>query len=471
MRKAEFRQEGRGVAVSLVVLLAFFLAGTPAVLAGEGPTTGGGGIDNTTHADTSNFLTRTTNKIGSGLGNLLGVKELFSELTPADVGHKPKIRPHFAFNQGYISNARLSGNQVDAAWQARVAPGITISIPSGKLYTEADYTYAFATTQGRRTTANTNTQNFTALARYDLSADTVVGVGNNIQFSEVPGTGGKETFVLETATAQVKHQLSPKLAANLTDTFQWFNDRAITRANDFVDNGVSFGLAYDVTKDLSVGPTFAWNVRSFDKLDTNSGDVKDYWQITPGISSTYKLGPKTVVTGNFGWAFRKFDQGKGNNDDESELVYGATATHKLGHKFIWDIFYAKTLQDTFDTSFVFKDTAESTALDNLDRDFRVIKSHRLGTSATYHLNEQNSVGAFGDFQFLNAPSKDRIVHEKKLDEEAMEIGAKYSYRFNRYITFDILYAFGRRFESEPGPGTSRADYTFHKVTGGVNIAI
>lgn len=463
MRKREFRQEGRQVVVGCVaVLFAFLLMAAPVVLAGEGPAAGGGGFDNTSSADASNFVSRGVNKVGSSLGHLLGVHDLFSELSSADVGHKSRIRPHFNFTQGFISNARLGANQADPAWQARVAPGITVSVPSGKLYTEADYTYGFSTTQGRKTHANVSTHNITAMARYDISADTVVGVGNNLQLSEVPGAAG-ETFLLETATAQAKHRLGEKLGVTLTDTLQFFNDRATSRQNDFVDNGVGAGFAYDATKDLSVGPTIQWNIRHFDKLDD-----KSYWQITPGVAASYRLGPKTTVGGNFGWALRVFDKG---SNKESELVYGASANHKLGHKFVWSIAYAKSLVDTFDTSFVFKDSAEASALDNLDRDFRVIKSHRIGTSATYHITEKNSVGAFGDVQFLSSEYKDRIVHKNSHDERAMEIGARYSFRFTRYISFDVLYSFGRRFSVEPSPGTGRADYTFHKVTGGVNIAI
>lgn len=465
MRKTESRQEGRRVVASVFVLLASLIVLSPVLFADQGPTSG---VDNSSSVDTTNFVSRSFNKVGSGLGRLFGVGDLFSELSNADVGHKSRIRPHFAFNQGFLSNARLASNQADAAWQARIAPGITVSIPSGKLYTEVDYTYGFSTTQGRKTNANINTHNVSALARYDISADTVVGVGNNLQLSEVPGTVD-ETFALNTTTAQLKHRLGPKLSASLTDTFQWFNDKATSRQHDFVDNGVAVGLSYDVTKDLSVGPTFAWNVRHFEKIDDDFGDLKDYWQITPGILTTYRLGPKTTLTGNFGWAFRRFD--KGGNRTQSELVYGASATHKLGRKLIWSFSYAKTLQDTFDTSFVFRDTPEVTALDNLDRDFRVIKSHRLGASATYILNEKNSIGAFGDVQLLSSDLDDRIIHRDSNDERAMEVGTKYSFRFNRYITFDVLYAFGRRFSVEPSPGTGRADYTFHKVTGGVNITV
>lgn len=482
MTKIQDRQKRRQIAVWLVVLFAFLLMAPPVMFAGEGP--GGGGYENTSNADSSNFLTSGVNKIGSGLANLFGVKDLFSELSSADVGHKPKIRPHFAFNQGFVSNARLASNQADAAWQARVAPGITFSIPSGKLFTEVDYTYGFSTTQGRKTHANVSTHNISALARYDLSADTVIGVGNNLQLSEVPGEGG-DTFVLETATAQVRHRLGPKLNASLTDTFQWFKDQTETSAysqagtgnarnkefnNEFIDNGVALALSYDVTKDLIVGPTFGWNVRNFEKAN-----AKDYWQIQPAISGSYRLGPKTTLSGNFGWAFRSFDTkvNTTQGSHESELVYGAGASHKLGRKLVWSVSYAKTLQDTFDTSFVFKDTPESTALDNLDRDFRLIKSHRIGSSVTYHLNERNSIGGFGDFSFLSGDADDNIITHSKNNEKSMELGARYTFRINRYIGIDVLYAFGRRFSGDnSSPVTpNRHDYTFHKVTGGVNIAI
>lgn len=464
MKKDKIQGRGVQVVFSSTVIFALLLVLTPAIWAGEGPT--GKGYENTSSADSSNFLTKSVDKVSSGLGRLFGLDSLFSELSSADVGHKPRIKPHFAFNQGFVSNARLGTRQADAAWQARVAPGITVSVPSGKLYTEADYTYGFSTTQGRRTHANINTHNITALARYDLSADTVFGVGNNLQLSEVPGAGG-ETFALETATAQVRHRLGPKLNVSLTDVFQWYNDRATSRQHDFIDNGMSVGFGYEANKDLMVGPTFAWNVRHFDKLDT-----KDYWQIAPGVAASYRLGPKTTLSGNFGWALRRFD--KGTNDTESELVYGASASHKLGRKLVWSVSYAKTLQDTFDTGFVFKDTPEVTALDNLDRNFRVVKSHRLGTSATYHLNEKNSIGAFGDFQLIDANGKDNTtIPAQDGDEKAMEIGTRYTYRINRLISFDILYAFGRRFSADASATSDRTrnEYTFHKVTGGVNIAV
>lgn len=460
----------------LGVIFAAILILPTVVFADEGPATSGGGATGG-NGGGGGFFSR----IGDSLSNLTsGLPSIFQELSPADVGHKPRVKPHFAFNQGFHSNARLGGNQKDAAWQARVAPGITVSIPSGKLYSEVDYTYGFSTTQGRKTNANINTHNVSALARYDLTADTTLGVANNIQLSEVPGSGG-DTFILETATAQVTHRISPKLTASAWDTFQWFKDQTETETspfvakdkynNEFVDNGVGVSLGYDATSDLKVGPSFTWNIRNFDE-----NQDKDYWQITPGVNGSYRLGPKTTVNGNFGWAFRRFDRRGGTTTGrtESELVYGAGFNHKLGRRFIWSVQYAKTIQDTFDTSFVNRDTPEVTALDNLDRDFRVIKSHRVGGSATYNLNEKNSVSAFGDVQFLFAEDDDNTITRRENREKAMEVGARYTYRFNRYITFDVLYAFGRRFEREnrpPQPGVGREDYTFHKVSGGVNITV
>jgi len=448
--KNKARGRERWILTGLVVIMGAFLMLPALSFADEWAASGG--------SEGGGFFSG----IGKGLSNLTG--GLFDELSPADVGHKPRIKPHFAATQGFISNARLGTNQADAAWQARIAPGITISVPSGKLYTEVDYTYGFSTTQGRKTNANINTHNLNALARYDLSADTIIGVGNNIQLSEVPGEPG-EPFILETATAQVKHRLSPKLTATVTDTLQFFGDKSKTRPNDFLDNGVSGALSYDVTSDLSVGPTFAWNIRDF-----NDFDAKDYWQIQPGVAVSYRLGPKTTLGGNFGWALRNFSEKQGGNDAQSELVYGATVNHLLGRRLVWSVGYAKTITDTFETNFVFRDTPNSTTLDNLDREFRTLKSHRISSSATYNFNEKSGIGVFGDFQFISADKKDQITFKTDGDEKAMEAGVSYSYRLNRYITFDVGYVFGRRFSAENNPRT-RNDYTFHKVTGGVSITV
>ena len=408
---------------------------------------------------------------GGGLGGFFsnlfsGVPAIFQELSPADVGHKPRIRPHFAFNQGFNSNARLGDDQHDAAWQARVAPGITFSVPSGKLYTEVDYTYAFVTTQGRDTKANTSTHNINALARYSLTEDTTFGVGNNLQFSEVPGEPGK-TFVLETAVAQGTHHLGPKLSASVDDTFQWFRDRSstdrTTRRHTFSDNGVGAALAYDVTSDLSVGPAFRWNIRDFKDVDS-----KDYWQINPSLVASYRLGPKTTLGGNFGWVFRDFDIG----GHENELVWGASASHLLGRKLVWSVGYAKTVTDTFDTSFVFREKAEAVPLDNLDRDFRVLTSHRISSNVMYNFTERQGVGAYGMWQFVDGDREDNVTaRPRENNEKEMEVGATYVYRFNRYISFDVLYAFGRRFSGDNNASGGRPDYTYHKATAGVSLTV
>jgi hypothetical protein len=459
---------------SCIVFVISLLVFIPMVLADEGIEGGGG----------EGWLSRVIGKIKNPFGNFGG---LFSELSPADVGHKPRVKPHLNFNQGFVSNARLGEHQADAAWQARVSPGITVTIPSGKLYSEMDYTYSFSTTQGRRTNANVNGHNLSALARYEVSADTVVGVGNNIQLSEVPGEGG-DTFIVETATTQLRHRLSPKLSSEIHDTFQWFKDQTETSPfnsrrgggsapfarnkefnNEFVDNGVGVSLGYAATADLSVGPTFAWNVRNF-----VHATGKNYWQIQPQVSASYQLGPKTKLSGDFGWALRKFTKKSSTTEGdrtESELVYAVSANHLYGRKLVWSVSYSKTLQDTFDTSFVLKDTPVATPQDNLDRDFRVIKSHRIGTQATYNFNERNSFGVFGDFSFIDGDAKDNIIAGTKNDEKLAELGARYTYRFNRYITFDVLYSFGRRFSGDNPTTSGRPDYTFHRVTGGVNLTV
>lgn len=463
MRKVASR-EGRG-RISLIVLFASLLILPPIALADEpAPGAGGGG---------EGMLSR-------WMGNVFGLKDkienfaIFQELSPADVGHKPRIKPHFNFTQGFISNADLGAKHADPAWQARVAPGISVSIPSGKLYTEADYTYGWSTTQGRRTTANVNTHNISALARYDLTADTIVGVGNNFQISEVPGQSG-EHFILETLTGQVRHRLGPKLTATAADSLQWYKDQADNNAlnNEFLDNGVSGGLTYDATADLSVGPSFSWNIRDFENRNT-----KDYWQMVPNFNVSYRLGPKTRLTGNFGWAYRRFDKRGvlGSGRSESELVYGVTASHLLGRKFVWSVSYAKSLQDTFDTSFVFKDSPEATTLDNLDTDFRMLKSHRVGSSVTYHFNERNSLGGWADLSLLDGAAADDIAtsggRTAKNDEKSIEMGLKYSYRINRYISLDLLYSFGRRFTAaRNNVSTDRAEYSVNKLSGGVNLTI
>ena len=464
--------KGSRMAGSLMVFFAFLLVLAPISSADEGAVT------SSTAGSSGNWWSKMKNSFSN-----IGMPNIFSELSPADVGVKPKVKPHFAFTQGFNSNANLGGKQADAAWQARIAPGISVSIPSGKLYTEMDYTYAFVTTQGRKTNANTNAHNLNALARYELSEDTIIGISNNLQNSQLPGQTDK-TFWLDTATAQASHRLSPKLVGTLSDTFQWYKDSTkptATRApspirdkefkNTFVDNGVGANLDYDALEDLTVGPSFKWNIRHY-----KDSEGKSYWQILPAANASYKLGPKTTLAGNFGWAYRRFDKkvDTTSGTHESELVYGVGANHLLGQKLVWGINYAKTLQDTFDTNFIFRDRPEAspTELDDLDRQFRVLKSHRISTSATYRFTERHSVDSFFDTSFVNGDATDNVIVHQKSHEKTMQVGAGYTYRLNSYIALDIHYVFGRRFTAE-GDHTvgDRNEYTFHKVTGGVNITV
>ncbi len=458
---------------SLIVFFAFLLSLTPLSSADEGAAT---------EASSGNMWSRMKNSL-SNLGS--GLPNIFSELSPADVGVKPRIKPHFSFTQGFNSNANLGQKQADAAWKARMAPGITISIPSGKLYTEMDYTYGLSTTQGRRTSDTVNTHNLNALARYDLSEETIVGLGNNLQISELPGQAGK-TFWLDTATGQISHRLSPKLLGTLTDTFQWYKDSIKTTPfrvgggdafrnkefrNTYYDNGVGADLAYDALEDLTVGPAFRWNIREY--VDSEG---KSYWQILPATTANYKLGPKTTVNGNVGWAYRRFNDKTSTTvgSSTSEIVYGAGVSHLLGTKFIWSVGYAKTLQDTFDTNFIFRDRPGSSAteMDDLDRQFRALISHRLNTNAIYRFTERHSVDAFADASFVHGHEDDNVIQRQKSHEKTMQVGAGYSYRVNRYITLDIHYAFGRRFTADNNEAVgARNEYTFHKVTGGVNLTV
>ena len=451
---AKIKKREKQIVRSLLVVFVLFGILVPVVLADDGTASSAG-------TSGGSWWSRLTSAL----------PDSFSELSSQDVGFKPRVKPHFAATSSYNSNVNLAAprGKGHGAWQGRIAPGIKVAIPFNKLYTEIDYTYGFSTTQGPKTHSNINTHNLGALVRYDLSENTILGAGNNIQWSEVPGEAGR-TFTLETATAQVKHRISPKLLGTITDTFQWFDDASkaasppLSLNNEFKDNGIGTGLTYDVTSDLSVASSFDWNIRKFAHIE-----AKDYWQIKPQLSASYRLGPKTTVGGNFGWALRRFEHVLGTgNATESELVYGASVSHLIGRKLTWKIDYAKTLVDTFDTSFVFRDSPEAANLDNLDRNFRVMKSHRIGSAATYYFNEKNSLSAFGDFQFLNGDSSDNFLGTEN-HEKAMEIGAGYSYRLTRYVSFEILYAFGRRFSTENTAG--RNEYTFHKATGGLNVSV
>ncbi len=395
----------------------------------------------------------------------------FSELSKADLGSgKARIRPHFSFTNGFNSNARVGDKQADAAWQARIAPGVTLALPVGdKLYNEIDYTYGVSTTQGSKTSATTSTHIINALSQYTLSPDTTIGASNNIQWSESPDRVGK-TFFLETAQGQISHRFGEKLSGQILDILQYYNDpnnsfdltapSVVNRQMDFWDNGVKPSLTYELTEKLTISPEFTWNHRNFSEAFN-----RDYHQYRPAVSATYRLGAKTMLSANFGWAYRNFAKGS----TVSSLVYGASATHTIGRKFVWGANYSRSLQDTFNTQFVLRqDTPEASNLDTFDTNFRVLTVDRIGTTGNFNFNEKNSVGAFLDAQFVNSDIDDNVVTGQKNDENLLETGTRYTYRLTRYLSFDIGYTFGRRFSTANTAG--REEYTFHKVTGGVNLS-
>ncbi len=393
------------------------------------------------------------------------IRNSFSEISNSDAGGgRPRIRPHFSFTNGFNSNARVGEKQSDAAWQARIAPGVTLVLPVGdKLYNEIDYTYGLSTTQGAHTSLTTGTHTINALSQYRLSPDTTLGASNNMQWSEAPDKIG-HTFFLETAQAQISHRISDKLSGSIIDLFQYYDDPTASDVTvdqmDFKDNGIRSLLDYSVTDKLTLSPSFTWNIRNFTEALR-----RDYKQYLPSLAAAYELGPKTVLGASIGWAYRNFTKGS----TISSLVYGASLTHTMGKKIVWGLNYSRSLQDTFNTDFVLRqDNPEAGNLDTFDTNFRVLRVDRIGTTGSYFFNEKNSLSAFLDAQFVNSDIDDNVTTGRKNDEKLLETGTRYTYRLTRYMSFDIGYTFGRRFSAMNPPG--RSEYTFHKVTGGVNIS-
>lgn len=402
---------------------------------------------------------------------LRSIPNPFSEVSSKDVGCKPRIRPHLHGGSSFTSNPTASKSQ-QGAWQARVSPGITVEVPvTNKLYTMADYTYSFATTQGCRFSNNNNTHNLDALARYDFNDATAFGVRNNIQWSQMPDQAGK-MFFLETVKPEVTHRFGKKLLGSMNYQFQHFrdvtnrdnqrdpitNEDVYTTRDTFNDNQVGASLYYDVSKKLQVGPSVTWNVRDFAKVPK-----KDYWQINPLLNANYGIGTKMKLGGNFGWAYRGFDHG----GYDSSLVWAANFTHLVGKKFTWGLSYAKTLQDTFDTSFIYRDDSIATLLDNYDRRFRVVDVQRLGVNATYNLNEKNMVNSWFAVQFTDTRVSDDVISNDRNNEKAMSLGLAYMYRLTRYLNLTLGYALDRSFQSHDTP--YRNQYTVHKVLCGANL--
>lgn len=392
------------------------------------------------------------------------VKDTFSEVGSADLGTKPRVRPHFSSNTGWVSDGDLSTTGKDGAWLFRVAPGVSVQLPVGdKLYNELGYTYSFAATQGaQESDGHSNGHNLSWLSRYEVSKDTAIGVGNNMQWSQQPGLSHKN-FFLETANANVSHSFGEKLDGKVGYQLQYYKDPTdtdpTTNEQTFTNNQLNTMLSYDVLDKLTLSPSFVWDVRSFAKLRE-----KDYKQYTESLGASYRLGPKTMLNANIGWAFRDFE--KGNN--ETELVYGGGVNHTLGSKLVLGLQYQKSLQDTFNSQFVQRvDNPEAGNLDTFDGNFRVVKAHRIDTTAAYNVNEKNTVSTFLGFQFINTDAEDNIKTGEKNDEKVFETGLRYSYRITRYISFDLGYTFGRRFSAMNNSG--RSEYTFNKIDGGLNI--
>src|SRR3989338_3625409 len=153
------------------------------------------------------------------------VQDTFSELSSSDIGSKPRVKPHFSSNTGWVSDGDLSTTGQQGAWLLRIAPGVTVQLPAGdKLYNELGYTYSFVTTQGARNTdGHSNGHNINWLSRYQAAHDTVIGVGNNAQWSEQPGDFHKN-FFLETANADITQNLGEKLDGKIGYQFQYYKD-------------------------------------------------------------------------------------------------------------------------------------------------------------------------------------------------------------------------------------------------------
>lgn len=414
---------------------------------------------------------------GSGLTNAISdfqsrLPAVFHEPAAADVGNKPRLKTRMYTLTGYTSNGNLDSNQASSAWLARVSPGLSLEMPIGdRLYTEIDYTYSFATIQGRNIHENTNSHHLQGLARYALTDATQLGLKQSIQWSELPGTSAGNMFTLNSTTAEITHRFSDILDAYLSDTYQWFQDETESDEGlfnqQYNDNGVAGGVNYEVTDRITLTPNAGWNIRNFAALDS-----KDYWQARYQLNGKYELGTQTTLTGFFGHNIRNFSKGSGADDTENNLIWGAGIINNVTHKLSVDLDYTHNAVDTFDTGFLNSTTAEATNADNLDRNFRIMTTHRIKAGTNYYINEKNRVSLWGDLQFVNAAAEDNVVRLNNGDEVTMEFGPTYSYRINEYMNLDVAYTFGRRmFADDSGGGSNRSDYTFNKATAGLNFAL
>lgn len=392
---------------------------------------------------------------------------IFREPSPEDVGTKPRLKTHFGATTSYTSDADLTTKETNPAWLARVSGGLRLEMPVGdRLYTEVGYTASFGTVQGRGVSANTVSHDLSALARYKLTDATQLGLKHNIQWSQIPNSTD-EMFTLSTTTAEVTHKFSDVLTGRLSDTFQWFQDELPTQPGfinqEYVDNTLSTGVDYEMTERINLLPSFGWTIRNFSNIEG-----KDYDQYRFILGSTYKLGPQTTLSAHGGYNYRRFSNGSDRGDHA--FIYGVGVVNNISQKLSWNANYDYNIQDTFDTNFVNVEGSEATNLDNLDRNFRLIRTHRIGTGATYHLNERNTFSLFAAALFARTDAEDNVIRLTENDETSIEMGPGYSFRINKYISFDLKYIFGRRFTAEDS-GSGRTSYTFHKIGGGITASI
>jgi len=409
-----------------------------------------------------------SNGWGTGLQNAISdfqsrLPNIFKELTPEDVGNKPHLKTHFGATSSFTSDADLGQNENRPAWLSRVSSGLTLQAPIGdRLYTEVDYTFALATALGTHTHSNTVSHNISGIANYKLTDATTLGLKNNTQWSQLPGTID-EMFFLNTTDVGVNHKFSEILNGHVEDKFQWFRDRGEPLSQEFIDNGVSGGIDYEITERITLTPTTQWNLRHFDDLRS-----KDYWQYRYVMGANYKLGSRTTVSAHAGHNIRQFEEGTERTDHS--IIYGVGITNSINKKTSWHLNYAKDTLDTFDTSFINRETSDATNLDNLDRNFRVVKTHRIATGINYQMAEKHLFALFADAQFTRTDAEDNVLRLRENDESAFEFGPSYSYRFNRYISFELKYVFGERFTSDDS-GSGRGAYTFHRIGGGLTVTV
>jgi len=410
--------------------------------------------------------------IGNSLANAISdfqakLPAIFREPSPEDIGTKPLLKTHFGATSSFTTDANLTTKERNPAWLARVSGGLTLELPIGdRLYTEADYNASYASVQGKGISTNTVSHNLSALARYKLTDATLLGLKHNIQWSQVPDSID-DMFTLSTTTAEVTHKFSDNLTASLGDSFQWFQDELSTEPGfinqEYFDNTVFATADYVATDRLNLMPKFSWNKRHFSNIET-----KNYNQFRYDLAAAYELTAQTTLSAHGGYNYRRFSEGSDRGDHA--FIYGIGVQSNVSQKLSWNAGYEYDVQDTFDTNFLTNEGAEATNLDNLDRNFRLLRTHRFGGSVLYHLTERNSFSFFSDVQFVRTDAEDNVVRLRENNEASLEMGPGYTFRLNKYLSFELKYVLGRRFGNTDSD-SGRTAYTFHKIGGGITATI